>query len=282
MRELKRSSLRRWLLAHCTRLLTTPLQSYELRVPNNLTNLKKTLRKGDVVLVEGDQRVSQVIRYLTQSSWSHSALYAGDELLKPSYGIAARLSGRFGDQANHLLLEAVFGEGVVASPIEKYERFNIRICRPKSLRDGDLEIVLHEVIRHLGDAYDVQHILDLARYFFPVSFVPRRWRRAALHMGRGLDREVICSSMIARAFARVGYPIVPRVTVNQVPAPPRWWHRFVSGNGHQTVARFREQDPALITPRDFDLSPYFEVIKFNHLADPNFDYRRIVWDGAVN
>ena len=35
----------------------------------------------------------------------------------------------------------------------------------------------------------------------------------------------------------------------------------------------------MITPRDFDLSPYFEIVKFNHLADPRFDYRSIVWDG---
>ena len=40
--------------------------------------------------------------------------------------------------------------------------------------------------------------------------------------------------------------------------------------------------PSLVTPRDFDLSPYFEVIKFNLIAGARFDYRRIVWaeDGA--
>ena len=35
--------------------------------------------------------------------------------------------------------------------------------------------------------------------------------------------------------------------------------------------------PSLVTPRDFDLSPYFEVIKFNLIAGARFDYRRIVW-----
>jgi hypothetical protein len=33
----------------------------------------------------------------------------------------------------------------------------------------------------------------------------------------------------------------------------------------------------LTTPRDFDISPYFEVIKFNILGDMQFDYRRIRW-----
>ena len=74
--------LRRWFIAECTRLLTKPLASYVQRVPNNIDKLKRTLRKGDVLLVEGDQRISQVIRYLTQSSWSHCALYVGDELLQ--------------------------------------------------------------------------------------------------------------------------------------------------------------------------------------------------------
>ena len=35
--------------------------------------------------------------------------------------------------------------------------------------------------------------------------------------------------------------------------------------------------PTLLTPRDFDLSPYFEIIKFNVIVDGNFDYTRIQW-----
>ena len=40
---------------------------------------------------------------------------------------------------------------------------------------------------------------------------------------------------------------------------------------------FRRQVPSIITPRDFDLSPYFEVEKFHLLEVPQFDYRRIQW-----
>jgi hypothetical protein len=35
--------------------------------------------------------------------------------------------------------------------------------------------------------------------------------------------------------------------------------------------------PTLLTPRDFDLSPYFETVKFNVVADGRFDYQRIQW-----
>jgi len=270
--------LRRWIISEFTRLLTKPLKSYEQRVPNNTEQLKKTLRKGDVVLIEGDQRVSQVIRYLTQSSWSHSTLYVGDELLRPIYGHADDMKARFGPEARFLLIEAEVGAGVVASPLRKYEHFNIRICRPQQLCREDLDGVLTYVIGHLGDRYDVRHVYDLARYFFPVTLVPRRWRRAALHLGRGREREVICSSMIAKAFARVGYPVMPQVTGEEPPPPRAWWERLIGRNGHHPRARFRCKDSALITPRDFDLSSYFEIIKFNHLADPNFNYRDIIWE----
>jgi hypothetical protein len=273
---LRRFSFRQWFIAFCTRLLTKPLRTYELRVPNNLPELKKALKKGDILLVEGDQRVSQVIRYLTQSSWSHSAVYIGDELLREKHGRAAEARS-FGEESQHLLIEALVGEGVVLSPLSKYAGYNIRLCRPR-LRKEDVEVVINHLIQRLGHRYDVKHIWDLARYFFPVSLVPRRWRRAALHLGSGSEREVICSSMIAKALATVGYPILPRVTIDEAAPPSRWWRRLLSRNGGRPLARFRARDPALITPRDFDLSPYFEIIKFNHLADQRFDYRSIVWE----
>jgi hypothetical protein len=35
--------------------------------------------------------------------------------------------------------------------------------------------------------------------------------------------------------------------------------------------------PTLITPRDFDLSPYFEIVKFNIIENMRFDYHKIQW-----
>ena len=32
-----------------------------------------------------------------------------------------------------------------------------------------------------------------------------------------------------------------------------------------------------MTPRDFDLSPYFQVLKINFPNQASFDYRRIRW-----
>jgi hypothetical protein len=70
--------LLRRLVAFALGQLTKPLARYSLTFPNDMGELRKSLRKGDVLLVEGNERISECIKYLTQSSWSHSALYVGD------------------------------------------------------------------------------------------------------------------------------------------------------------------------------------------------------------
>lgn len=271
-----RFRIRQRIINVCAALLTKPRRTYEQRVPNNLDALRRSLRTCDVILVEGDQHISQVICYLTKSSWSHVAIYVGDALLHGDPARAAELRGRFGEEARHLLVEAV-DEGVVVAPISKYERYNLRVCRPHGLRKEDMAPVLEEVIRRIGHKYDVKHIVDLARHFFPIGLLPQRWQRRDYRFGRGAENEVICSCMIAKAFARIGYPILPQGTVEPVDAPMSLWDR-VARRPQRKVARFRELHNSLITPRDFDLSPYFEIVKFNHFADPYFSYRDIVWE----
>jgi hypothetical protein len=264
------------LVERIARILTKPLGSYEQNVPNDLTKLKRHLRKGDIVLVEGDQRVSAVIKYLTQSSWSHSAFYVGDELIRRYPERRSELHDKFGDEAVHLVVEALM-EGVVISPISKYIHFNIRVCRPYNLRKEHLALVLDEVVGRVGQQYDLKNIIDLARYFFPVSLIPRRFRRRALELGSGRATEVICSSMIAQAFQKVGFPIMPRIVPDTHPAPPPTTFERMFGRRSPPARRYIRRSATLVTPRDFDLSPYFEIIKFNFIEEMKFDYRKILW-----
>lgn len=265
-----------WLTQVLTRLLTRPLHTYEQRVPNSLPRLKAQLRKGDVILVEGDQRVSQVIKYLTTSSWSHSALYIGDELRRRDPQLAAELDARFGPEAKHLILEAD-NPGVVCAPLAKYMRYNIRVCRPR-LRRADVDRVLDYAFAYLGTPYNVRHIFELSKFLLPVSFIPRRFRQSVLHHGGERSRHaVICSTLIARAFGSVGYPVLPRVTIDEIKAQASLWRRLVGGDATSVRALYREEDPAFITPRDFDLSPYFDIVKINYVTEPGFDYRQIEW-----
>ena len=274
--------MRRWLVQKLVEFLTRPLYHYERREWNDPSALKRHCRKGDVVLLEGDQRISAVIKYLTQSSWSHSVLYVGDEALRRGGELAGRAREEFGAEAEHLIIEAL-PEGVVLSPLMKYIDLNLRVCRPHHLRPDHLKLILDRGFAALGWRYDLRNVLDLARYLLPVSLIPSRFRRTALHFGSGAPTEVICSSLIGQIFERVRFPVLPSVEVPDGfdgpvrPSRGRWLRRVFGHQSRCYTGLFRMRHPTLLTPADFDLSPYFEVVKFNVIADGDFDYRRIRW-----
>jgi permuted papain-like amidase YaeF/Yiix C92 family enzyme len=272
--------LRARLVDFAVRLLTKPLDGYVLHMPNDMGSLKRFVGKGDVVLIDGNERISEVIKYLTQSSWSHSTLYVGDEPLRRDPELKRQLLEKFGEEANYLVVEALVESGVTLSPLSKYRDSNMRVCRPYNLAAADLKLVIDEAIAAVGDTYDIRNIVDLARYFFPVSLVPRRFRRKALQFGSGEPTRVICSSLIAECFQSVRFPIVP--SFEQLPADSsstqvRGLRRLLARPDARRYGVLRQVSPTLITPRDFDLSPYFEVVKFNVIEDLKFDYRKLVW-----
>ncbi|HVR71817.1 MAG TPA: YiiX/YebB-like N1pC/P60 family cysteine hydrolase [Vicinamibacteria bacterium] len=251
------------------RFLTRELRHYQRRIPNNLENLKKHVRPGDVLLVEGKTRIAQIIKYITQSSWSHCGLYVGDRVVREDHSRRERYLGLYGDEARHLVLEADLASGVSVAPLAKYTEYNIRICRPYSLDEEDRGRILEEVLAHLGDRYDRRQLFDLGRYLTPFHLLPARWRRKAFFSGGSESRSVICSGLIAQAFLRVGYPILPLLpdSTSQEQAEGLFpWGR-----------RMRSVHPRLVLPRDFDLSPYFKIVKFNSVEEGPIDYHAIEW-----
>lgn len=230
------------------RYLTAELPSYQRRVPNDMDRLRAELRPGDVVLVEGKSRISRMIMTLTQSSWSHAGMYIGDALLRWGGSHAEAALAQFGREAAHLVLESDMAEGVRVRPVATYGDHNLRVCRPLGLPPEDLEQVVAEMLRHLGVRYDRRNIFDLGRYLTPFHLLPMRWRRRPLYLGSSSSREVICSALIAKAFYHVGFQVQPLVESAQ-------------GGRRTVIARH----PSYIMPRDFDLSPHFQVLKL-HLA----------------
>jgi hypothetical protein len=221
--------------------------------------LARALQPGDVLLVEGDSRFSTCIKYLTQSNWSHSALYIGDALGPPPPGEEARV-----------LIEADINEGVRAVPLSAYTGSPTRICRPVVLREEDRRRLVRYAVSRIGHRYDLQNVIDLARYLLPILPVPARMRRRLLAFGSGDPTRAICSTLIAQAFQSIGYPVLPRVERRR---------RVDPACRERVVEILYIRHHSLYAPRDFDLSPYFEVIK--PTLQSGFDYRRLRWTKLV-
>ncbi len=223
--------------------------------------LQAILRPGDVLLVEGNQRISAAIKYLTQSTWSHAALYVGDALPPPTDGAEP-----------NTLIEADLRQGVTAVPLSKYAAFSTRICRPVGLGDPDRRKIVEFMIHSLGFEYDLQNAVDLIRYFLPTPPVPVRWRRRMLALGSGDPTRAICSTLIAQAFQSIHYPILPQVEARRT--------RQKSGAPYTVQEILHIRHYSLFAPRDFDLSPYFRVVK--PTIETGFDHRQLVWDDEAS
>jgi len=232
------------------------LRGYEPFTPSDPAALRRVLQPADVLLVDGNQRISSAIKYLTQSTWSHAALYVGDTLGTPP---------KSGEQTS--LIEANLEEGVVAVPLSKYTPFNIRVCRPVGLTSADRRKVIEFMISHLGYGYDTRHVIDLARYLLPTPPVPVRWRRRMIAFGSGDPTRTICSTLIAEAFQCVRYPVLPRI--ERTADHPR------AASVYSRCEILHIRDHRLFVPRDFDVSPYFRIVK--PTIESGFDYRQLRW-----
>ncbi len=231
------------------RYLQKPVHGYEPFTPSDPDALRHSLERGDVLLVEGNNNIAGVIKYLTQSTWSHSALYVG-----PIADCTTQ------DGEPHVLIEANVGEGVVSAPLSKYFQFHTRICRPVGLTEPDCATVCAYAIGRIGFAYDLKNIIDLMRYLLPLP-VPQRWRRRLIALGSGDPSRLICSALIAEAFRAVHYPILPKITLTR---------------SRQAIDQILEiRHSSLYCPRDFDISPYFNVVKLT--IAKGFDYKSPQW-----
>jgi Permuted papain-like amidase enzyme, YaeF/YiiX, C92 family len=240
---------------YLARKLDQPVSGQVPYTHSNVAALRRALQPGDVLLVEGDSRVSIAIKYLTMSTWSHAALYVGNAV------------GQVNADGEPLsLIEVNLGEGCIAAPLSKYENSNTRICRAASLSTEDRARVIDFMVSSLGKRYDLKNITDMTRFLMPTPPVPVRWRRRMLSFGSGDPTRAICSSLIAEAFQRVRYPVLPVITRDfRADTRARPQRREILHIRHHS----------LYAPRDFDLSPYFQVVK--PTIEAGFNYHRLRW-----
>jgi hypothetical protein len=80
-------------------------------------------------------------------------------------------------------------------------------------------------------------------------------------LGSGDPTRLICSALIADAFAAVQYPILPKIRLTS------------SRQAREQILEIRHS--SLYCPRDFDISPYFNVVK--PTITKGFDYKSLHW-----
>lgn len=224
--------------------------------------IRYEIRPGDVLLIEGRSRVSEAIKQITQSPWSHASLYIGhlhdidDPILREKLRRATEC-----EENTPLVVESYVGQGTIATPLDEYRKEHIRICRPKGLSRQDAFQVVAYAINKLGTPYAVRQVLDLARFILPWGFMPRRWRSSLFEQNAGEPTRTICSVMIAEAFSSIDFPILPVVKPHD-----------------ETGVEMYIRNPLLFTPSDFDYSPYFEIIKYPFISFTDSPYRHLPWN----
>lgn len=230
---------------------------------SDFERLRYELRPGDVLLIEGQSKVSDIIKMITQSIWTHSLLYVGriHDIDDPDLRKQIKKFHN-GSSEDQIVVESLLGQGTIADALEKYKNDHVRICRPRGLTRADSQEVIRYAINQLGTDYNVRQLLDLARFMFPYAIIPRRWRSSLFEHNAGRPTKTVCSSMMAEAFARVHFPI-----------------RSVLHKDAQGALKLYRRNSQLIIPADFDYSPYFDVIKYPML---DFDemalYKKLPWD----
>ena len=238
-----------WIGTRLGRWLSHERHQHEAAPVVSRAALADALSPGDVLLVDGITRISTAIKYLTQSTWSHAALYIGDD----------------GAQA-HQFIEADLVEGVRQVGLDTFAGRHCRICRPMGLSPEEIDALVAFARQRLGNRYDLRNVIDLARYLLPMPPLPVRWRRRMIALGSGDPTRAICSTLIAECFHSVRYPILPIVERRDDTRPdcPGCVAEILHIRHH-----------SLFAPRDFDVSPYFFIVK--PALAPGFDPHEVVW-----
>jgi hypothetical protein len=187
--------------------------------PQSLTGV---LKRGDVLLTDGNSRFAALIKCVTRSPWTHVSMYVGP----------------LDDGPDPLcVVEADIAAGVRSIRLSELNALHVRVLRPVGLTDRDRYRLADWVVGRIGSEYDLAHAWGLLRNELRLRF-PDRFRAAPRKIASSATRFVCCS-LLAHAFAWIGYPILPdQMRVNL------------------SVAA----DPTNLIPGDFERASIFEPV----------------------
>jgi hypothetical protein len=212
------------LLAALAIFLAQPIKRYSPSTITDPGSLSAVLRNGDVLLTEGNTRIAALVKCLTRSTWSHVSMYVGPLEEGPN---------------PPCIVEADIAAGVRSIRLSELEGLNVRVLRPIGLNDAERGRLAKWVVSRIGGEYDLEHAWALARRFLPV--LPKTSFPPALNgIAEGATR-FICSTLIANAFALVGYSIAPIHTAGIAATTAD--HRYVIPSDFESAAVFEVVSP---------------------------------------
>jgi hypothetical protein len=190
--------------------------------PADPQSLAAMLDRGDVLLSDGNSRAAALVKRVTRSAWSHVSMYVGPLEDGPD---------------PPCIVEADIAAGVRSIRLSELNALHVRVLRPIGLNDGDRCRLADWVVSRIGSEYDLAHAWLLARNLLQLR-LPTRLRSPSNASTNGTTR-FICCSLLANAFALVGYRILPI---------------------QRRVDPAATLDHGNLTPGDFERAPVFEVV----------------------
>lgn len=154
-------------------------------------DLQSLLQPGDVILVAGKTRFASLVCRLTQSTWSHVAIYVGP--------------GHHPDPA-HCIVEADVEAGVRMITLAGLNDHDIQVVRASRLPETSRQELIDYLLARVGLSYDLPHVIELAKL---VLFAPSplgRWL-SPRRMRRADPTRAVCSTLVAHALFTAGVSV---------------------------------------------------------------------------
>jgi hypothetical protein len=202
--------------------LAKPVKRYSLATPADARSFARILDPGDVLLSDGNTRVAALVKRVTRSTWSHVSMYVGPLEEGPD---------------PPCIVEADVAAGVRSIRLSELKALHVRVLRPIGLNDMDRRRLADWVVNRIGGEYDLAHAWALGRNLLRQR-LPTRLRSLPYTMAKNATR-FICCSLLAHAFALVGYPILPV---------------------QMRVSPTDTMDHRNLTPGDFERASVFKVV----------------------
>lgn len=223
------------------------------------------LEPTDVVLIDANTLADRKIKAISGSRWSQAYLYIGRLHDIRNSSLRAAVNEHLNCQSDtQLMLKVDLVKGIHITTISELRQQTFRICRPRGLSEEDKQSVINYAISRMSPQAKHAWWPAVRLMLVPWRLLSAKWRLRMFRYlsGRRLRRAV--GGTVGDAFSFIQFPILP----------------LVKGEEESTSKLYR-QYPFIFFAADFDLSPYFDVVKYPFIGDVQKRVRLQAWDGHL-